>query len=358
MAERRSLQPRRGLVAATVLVAVAAALPVVVAGSSEAQVPSTTTTLPTPDTTTPDSTTPETTTPDTTSTTPTTSPVAPDGTVSGGTAPDAAAAPGPPPAAAEAPATTFAGQPSTVLTRDGGWSWFEGPRTILDECELQLSSVAIGQTADGSARRGDVDVVTLDLATGTRRVDTLAEGMEPDDHDSAAVFELPSGKVVALYSRHRADNRIRRAFRAPGVRHWTDLPIVFDPRPVTYSNLAFLADEGSSGVLYDFYRASVDPSVLRSTDHGATWQAVGPLLRNGGHRPYVRYADDGLGRIEVATTNGHPREAVAGSSVYHGFVQGGRLHTSDGTDVGPLGSGPHPSDLSLVHQGDAEQRAW
>ncbi|OWY60575.1 hypothetical protein B7486_68450, partial [cyanobacterium TDX16] len=30
----------------------------------------------------------------------------------------------------------FAGHPAQTLTRDGGWSWFEGPRAVLDECEL------------------------------------------------------------------------------------------------------------------------------------------------------------------------------------------------------------------------------
>lgn len=260
--------------------------------------------------------------------------------------------------AAAGPPPVFAGQPSSLLTRSGGWSWFEGPRSILDDCELQLSTVATGLTADGPARAGDVDVVTFDLATRTPRVDTLAENLEVDDHNSAGLLGLPGGKHVALYTRHRSDNQVRRAFRAPGVRHWTPLPAYLDPSPVTYSNLAFLQGEGSNGVLYDFYRAMVRPSVLRSTDRGATWQPMGPLLANGGHRPYVQYADDGHSRIDVATTNGHPREATLGSSVYHGYIQGGRLHRTDGVDVGAVGSGTNPSALSLIYQGDEQRRAW
>jgi hypothetical protein len=262
-------------------------------------------------------------------------------------------------ASSDAVPTSFVGGSPLTLTNDASWSWFEGPRALLDACELQVGSTASGATADGSGRTGDVDVTTLDLTTGTTRVDTLAEGLEPDDHNSPALLELEGGRQLAMFTRHRRDGQLRRAGRAPGVWHWRTHPALVSPvGRLTYSNLSFLADEGVGGTLYDVTRGELTPTVLRSTDRGATWQWVGPLVQNAGQRPYVRYADDGVGRIEVATTDGHPKEVLDGSRLYHGYVEGGVLHASDGTSVGPLGSGPHPSELSLVHAGDAEHRPW
>lgn len=258
-----------------------------------------------------------------------------------------------------APPLRFAGLPSQRLTTSGGWSWFEGPRAVLTECELLVGSVATGLTADGPSRDGDVDVITLDLASGSPRVDTLAEGFETDDHNSPGILPLPGGKVVALYSGHRTDDLVRRSFRAPGVWHWRSLaPVRSTSGPVTYSNLAFLAGEGADGVLYDVYRAGRDATVLRSTDRGASWQRVGPLIQNGNNRPYLRYADDGHSRIDLGVTSGHPRESGEGSSIYHGSISGGVLRDSAGVLVGTVGDGASPDDLTLVHAGDANHRAW
>jgi hypothetical protein len=261
-----------------------------------------------------------------------------------------------PHAAAQAEPPRFVGGEQVVLTNDAGWSWFEGPRALLDACELQVGSVAGGRTADGEAREGDVDVATLDLATGTTRVDTLAEDLDPDDHNSPALLELPGDRQVAMFTRHRQDGQVRRATRAPGVRHWRTLPALVSPLGrLSYSNLAYLADEGA---IYDVTRAELTATVLRSTNRGASWQWVGPLVQEAGERPYVRLADDGLGRIDVATTDGHPKEVEQGSSLYHGYVADGSLHTTDGQVVGPVGSGTAPSRLTLVHQGDDQHRVW
>jgi hypothetical protein len=266
---------------------------------------------------------------------------------------------------ARAVADLFSGAPQSVLSASGGWSWFEGPRAQLTDCELLVGSVATGATADGWSRAGDIDVITRSLSDGTVRVDTLAEGLEQDDHDSPAILDLPGGRVLAGYTRHNRDGLLRSSWRALGVRHWTPAPTVSHPgQQVTYSNLVHLSDDGGGqAALYNFYRgagAAVarDPNALRSTDLGAIWQRQGPLLHLPGQRPYVRYADDGVSRVDLAFSDGHPGEKLDGTSIFHAYAQGQYVYDTTGGVLGRVGASIDPGELEPIYAGDADHRAW
>jgi hypothetical protein len=100
--------------------------------------------------------------------------------------------------------------PWIVLNDDGGWCWFEDPRVVVDAGNLVLGSVANG--SHDPARKGDIDVVSYDLAAGTLVRSTLHKNLQADDHDSPALLLRPDGRWLALYSMHGTENRIYYRF--------------------------------------------------------------------------------------------------------------------------------------------------
>jgi hypothetical protein len=291
----------------------------------------------------------------------------------------------PTPSAAE-PST--APDPATVpvvpVDDNGGWCWFQDERALVAPASgrLLIGSVASQAGADGDRRGGDVDLQVVDLdaiAQGTgedlsaalaARTITLHEGLESDDHDNPALWHRADGRWLAVYSRHKGDERTRFRISEPGdptrwgeedAFRWTPLfgadeeAAPFTPgRGVTYQNLHQL-----DGVLYCFVRAiNDDPCYLVSHDDGSSWEFGGRLLTRpkiGYVNGYARYAsgkqhgtDD---RIDVIITEYHPRDY--NTSIWHGYLAGGALHRADGTVVGPLGRGledetPRAEDLTPV----------
>jgi pimeloyl-ACP methyl ester carboxylesterase len=126
---------------------------------------------------------------------------------------------------------------------------------------------------------------------------------------------------------------------------------------VTYANLFHLSAEKRT---YDFSRAvNTDPTILVSTDHGNSWSFGGNLLtskRRGYVNGYPKYASNGVDRIDFVTTEHHPRDF--NNSIYHGYVQTGKLHRSDGTviDENVLdGEGRPSTELTKVFAADRKK---
>ncbi len=196
------------------------------------------------------------------------------------------------------------------------------------------------------------------MASGARRVLGLGAA-ELDDHNSAAVWESANGEMLSAWSRHAGDPLIRTHRRRTD-GSWLRLPPVVDRAGVTYNNLySVLAGDGVP-LLYDFYRGSrFDPQAMASVDAGRTWSALGPVLRDPAdstaERPYVRYTSRG-DRIDLIATETHP--ATSRTSVYHGFIRDGVLHTSAGVALGRVGSGVPVTSLTLVGTPGAAQAAW
>lgn len=259
-----------------------------------------------------------------------------------------------------------------VFNDNGAWSWFEDERAIVDvdAGKIIVSSVANGAGPGGADRHGDVDVAALDLATGRVERFTLSEGLQADDHDSAALWRRPDGRYVAMYCKHGSDqwNRYRISTRPSDISQWSTELMLDNAGRTTYSNLHYLADEsGGAGRLYNFTRAAgFDPHLWISDDHGDSWTYGGPLLVEGSRhdRPYLRYASNGK-QIHLLSTDRHPRNYD--NSIYHGYIENDRLHNSRGEVVDESllgGDAVAPSALTAVFltgssfDGTTMRRGW
>jgi autotransporter-associated beta strand protein len=111
---------------------------------------------------------------------------------------------------------------------------------------------------------------------------------------------------------------------------------------MTYANPFQLSAEG--GRIYDFCRnQNYNPTVLTSTDGGATWSNPRIVIQTGtgGTRPYVKYCSDYNSRIDFIYTDAHPDNQP--TSLYHLYYQNGAFNQTDGTFLKKF------SDLPILH---------
>ena len=253
-----------------------------------------------------------------------------------------------------------------VLNDDGGWCWFEDPRVVIDGGKLVAGTVANG--SHDPARKGDIEVVSYDLAGGTPVRSTLHKNLQADDHDSPALLQRPDGRWLALYAQHGTENRIyyRVSVRPHDATEWQPEK-VFVPSPstrVTYSNPHLLSRESPpQGRIYNFFRGynnTSKPSWMFSDDLGESWTMGGLLIdfqAKRKQRPYVKYASDGRDTIHFAFTEGHPMEFDTG--IYHAVYRAGQLYNSQGQSIRSLTNGPiFPSEATCIFAGDSNNIAW
>ncbi|TWD72040.1 putative BNR repeat neuraminidase [Kribbella amoyensis] len=242
-----------------------------------------------------------------------------------------------------------------VVNDNGAWCWFQDERALVDPAEqlLVVGSIAAAEGPGGAERAGNVELTVVDLRTGASEVVVLHERLEIDDHDVPALWRRTDGRWLAVYTKHKKDDLTRWRVSEPGdPRKWGpeqtfDWSELTGGRGVTYSNLHEL-----DGRLYCFARAvNDDQCALVSDDEGDTWSYAGKLFTRpkvGYVNGYTRYVSTPT-RIDLVTTDHHPRDYD--NSIYHGYLEAGALHRTDGTVVDQAvlaGEAPSQAELTTL----------
>ncbi len=221
---------------------------------------------------------------------------------------------------------------------NGLWCWFQDERCIIDinNGKIIPGSVASQSGTGYSVRNGSIETVIYDLQTGLLKRYQLAK-MSPDDHNAPGLIIRPDGKYLAMYSDHydQYKNRYRifngSTWSPEQGYDWTKRPGGTD-YTIAYNNVYYLSDEGR---MYDFSRANHrSPNFIISTDMGDTWTFGGQLSTNTSNsynKGYYKYWSNGIDRIDFIFTEQHPRDTL--TSIYHGYIKGGKAYRSDGTLV-------------------------
>ena len=262
--------------------------------------------------------------------------------------------------------------PYKVLKKNGGWCWYQDPRAVVHEGLLVFGSVA-AVDRDGSSP-GDIEVTSYDVSSGELEHFKLHPGLQADDHDVPAFLVLPDNRILASYMTHGNDDLMRwRISIEPGsISSWSEEYSVKAGANLSYTNLFLLQAEGNR--IYNFHRGiGWNPNFMISDDLGKTFRYGGRLLNwprpekgepgysglDGG-RPYLKYASNGIDTIHFVTTEDHPR--AFDNSIYHGFIRNGKVHKSNGAELGILSpdpeSGVPATSLTRVFKGDSENVAW
>jgi hypothetical protein len=244
-----------------------------------------------------------------------------------------------------------------AFKQNGGWSWFQDPRIIVDDNQILIGSVA-GVTG-GGATAGDIQLTTYNLSTQSLSNFVLHSALEQDDHDVPALLVLPDDRYLAIYQRHGIDNLVRwRISTNPGsTASWgpeqtgTANP-ANDGNGDTYANPFYLSVPNK---IYSFSRSvgydpnySIFSGLNPTNDSSLSYSYGGHFLywvnqnngvngANGGNgRPYVKYASNATDTIWFVTTNDHPQNYF--NSLYAGYLTFnaagvGTVHKSDGSTV-------------------------
>jgi hypothetical protein len=258
-----------------------------------------------------------------------------------------------------------------LLNDNGGWSWYQDERALTDPAngKILFTSAANHLGYGGEPRDGDIDAVSFDPATGERQRFILGrvpfyDGLG-DDHNIGALWRRADGRYLATYCNHNDTSRNTRiristnpgdnsAWNPEFNFNWSAAPGT-TARSVTYSNLLFLANEGTGqGRLYNIAREqNRDPHLSYSDDQGNTWSYGGRLSTQlsslGYSNGYFKYKSNGTNRIDFICTEAHPRDFD--NSIYHGYIQGGKSYNSLGVEIDANifdDTAPRPQDFTRV----------
>ncbi|MBN1902993.1 BNR-4 repeat-containing protein, partial [Candidatus Sumerlaeota bacterium] len=161
---------------------------------------------------------------------------------------------------------------------------------------------------------------------------TTARSRAVDDHDHPSIAPLPNGNLYFAYCRHGRDRGFyHRYSRKPAPESIYDITLeefhAIDAN-TCYTNIYYLTAEKR---LHYFGRAlNNKPTWLTSNDLGKTWSdaKIWIVPEFNAVRPYVHYASNGIDRIDMIYTDGHPRNEK--NSIYHAFYKGDRFRRSSG----------------------------
>ncbi len=242
---------------------------------------------------------------------------------------------------------------------NGGWCWYQDERAVVDVAngKLIIGSDASGSGVGGSSRNGNIEASIFDLQTGEPERFML-RNMSCDDHNTAAFLIRPDGKYLTFYAGHNYNNysyyRIydNGTWGSENQFDWNTMPGGTNFK-TTYSNLFYLSSEN---LAYNFARTDEkSPNFIVSSDQGDTWtyggQLTEPDVNIGYVNGYFKYVSNGIDRIDFIGTEHHPRDY--NTSIYHGYIQGGKSYKSDGTllddDIFDKDA-PYPADFTLVFE--------
>ncbi|MFA9389007.1 MAG: BNR-4 repeat-containing protein [Prolixibacteraceae bacterium] len=252
------------------------------------------------------------------------------------------------------------------LTNDGTWCWFSDPRAIYND---ENNTLITGYVSEN----GDVIALQYNLETSEKSSTILYENLEIDDHNNPAFLQRADGRYLAFYTKHHNTGLYMNMSLDPddaseygnamliNPNGKADLEKYGDDR-YTYANPMMLKNENKRIYLFGRW-IGFKPNMSWSDDGGNSWSdsrvVVCPEPFSWGQRPYVKYFSDGLDKIHMVFTDGHPRDEAT-NSVYYACYYDGAFHRANGEVICTLDELPfEPKEATLVYNAKITgERAW
>jgi len=220
---------------------------------------------------------------------------------------------------------------------DGGWCWYQDERAVVDAKGKKL---VIGSVGFKGSRSGNIEAVVYDMATGKASAPAKLGNISVDDHSAPALNVRRDGKYVAVWAGHRVDCKSYynvydgSAWSAAKNFDWATKGCPWDSdstHMITYSNVWY----ASPTQMFDIVRSvSTSQAILSSSDDGSSWSFLGRMTYTqtvGYVAGYYKYWGNNTDRIDFLGTEAHPRDND--NSLYHGYLQDGKMYNSTGTAV-------------------------
>jgi len=235
------------------------------------------------------------------------------------------------------------------IAQDGVWTWFTDPRAVFYNNATYVGYIS------STGRPG---IAKYDHTVNAYTVFELTGAFQKDDHNNAAVYIRPDGRIVVFYSRHNdaIGTRYRVSTNAEDISAWGTEQVFYSGASHAYATVHYLSENAK---LYLHFRKGLQAQNAASTTDFVTWSAATEWIKSGTQRPYVKATNNGVNRIDLIFTTGHPGATV--NSLYHCYMQldAGveKFYKSDGTYIS-TGS-VTPAQATLIWDGStAAGEAW
>ena len=245
------------------------------------------------------------------------------------------------------------GEDFPAATKDGAWVTINSPRALYYEGKHQ-------KTYSGwVTRQGAIVVWSFDHRTKKTETFTLHQDFQADTHDNPAFYARKDGRLQVFYTKLNTEKFVRSfvTTHPEDISQWEPVNNITTNASATYTLVFRLSAEQDR--VYLFTRTlNYHPCALTSEDDGDTWSEPVQLIDVGRGRPYQRMGSDGISRIHVAFTTGHPRKEAT-NSVYYFYYENGACYKADGTFIKPWKDLPIlPTEADFVYGGSTKGRAW
>lgn len=196
-----------------------------------------------------------------------------------------------------------------VLTKEGAWCWFADPRALHHEnTDGTINSTYIGYIDV----HGAIKATQYNNLTGAVNEVLIRSYFQPDDHDNPTFLILPDDRVMIFYSRHTDEKCFYyRITKNPGdITTLGDEKKIVTDHNTTYPSPFILSNDPDH--IYLCWRGlNWHPTIGRLTlpdENDNTYFDWGPkqIVQSSGSRPYAKYMSNGLDKIYLTYTTGHP----------------------------------------------------
>ena len=192
---------------------------------------------------------------------------------------------------------------------EGAWCWFADPRSISyanDEGTLDFTILGYIDV------HGNIKATQIDHLTDTYNEILIRTNIQPDDHNNPTFLVLPDERIIVFYSRHTDEPCFwYRVTTEPG-----DLTTLGEEKCLnTSANTTypspFLMGNDPDHIYLMWRGINWHPTIAKLAmpdEDGNTEFTYGPyqMVQSTAARPYAKYASNGVDKLYVTYTLGHP----------------------------------------------------
>jgi len=196
-----------------------------------------------------------------------------------------------------------------LVTSQGSWCWFADPRALhYENTAGTINSSYIGYIDV----HGNIKATQHDFITGTTDEVLIRSYFQPDDHDNPTFLVLPDERIIIFYSRHtdEACFYYRISKKAGDITSLGEEKKLATSHNTTYPS-PFILQNDPNHIYLCWRGINWHPTIGRitlpdSNDNVAFDWGPKQIVQSTGARPYAKYATNGVDKIYLTYTTGHP----------------------------------------------------
>jgi hypothetical protein len=219
---------------------------------------------------------------------------------------------------------------------------------------------------NGALYHGWVDAsgnsgLTKYTAPSTQQRTILSAAPEDNSHNNCVIDWTADGRLVALWSRHNSTAgvqvRVASAVESVTGGFGSVVALTDSGNATSYVNTFRLSQNGKFYAASRIGASNPRPTKAWSTTDFSTWSSPVTWISDPAQRPYPKFLSDGVSRVHMVFSNGHPAEIATDLRYAYMQLDGSnveRFYRMDGTEqVG----GATPSGSTQIVS-NAAGRVW